>query len=331
MSQLEARAFLLDRDLSMRVGTRTMPTPSPDAALVRVRWAGLCGSDLHVMRTGDWVTDWPATLGHEIYGTVERAPEDGSLEAGDSVVADSRIPCKRCQHCLAGDSDRCVNVRFVGEACPGGFAEYCVLPSSMLHRVPVELQSATAVLSEPLAVVLHALSLLRSEPRRVAILGHGPIGALINIELQRRLPDLAIAVAEPTSLRAKLARALGAHTVDFADELTGASYDTVIDAAGYERSLGDALALVSTRGQVLVLALSGAEVAVRPADIVERGICVLGANAFVSELPDAISLLGAESWRYEPVITDAVSLRELPEAARRQLESPEAVKVLVCP
>jgi threonine dehydrogenase-like Zn-dependent dehydrogenase len=253
MSQLKARAFLLDRDLSMRVGTRTIPMLSPDEALVRVRWAGLCGSDLHVMRTGDWVIDWPATLGHEIYGTVERAPEDGSLEAGDAVVADSRIPCKRCQHCLAGDTDRCVDVRFVGEACPGGFAEYCVLPSSMLHRVPVELQSATAVLSEPLAVVLHALSLLRSEPRRVAILGHGPIGALINIELQRRLPDLAIAVAEPTSLRAKLARALGAHTVDFADELTGASYDTVIDAAGYDRSLGDALALVSTRGQVLVL------------------------------------------------------------------------------
>jgi threonine dehydrogenase-like Zn-dependent dehydrogenase len=283
------------------------------------------------MRTGDWVVEWPATLGHEIYGTVERAAADGSLAVGDAVVADSRLPCGRCQLCLDGDSDRCADVRFVGEARPGGFAEYCVLPSSMLHRVPVELRSATAVLSEPLAVVLHALSQLRSEPRDVAILGHGPIGALTNIELRRRFPNAVITVAEPAALRAKLARALGAQTVAFADQLTNASYDTVIDAAGYERSLPDAIGLTSARGQVLVIAISGEQTALRPADLVERSIYIVGANAFVDELPEAISLLAAERWRYEPVITDAVSLAELPAVARRQLESPDAVKVLVCP
>lgn len=330
MSELAAAAFLLDRDLSMRVGTREIPV-GPEDALVRVRWAGLCGSDLHVMRTGRWVVSWPATLGHEIYGTIERPPEDGSLEVGDAVVADSRISCQRCHHCLAGDSDRCVEITFLGEARPGGFAEYCALPSRMLHRVPIELQSATAVLSEPLAVVLHALSLLRTEPRRVAILGHGPMGALANVELRRRFPDVGITVAEPTALRAKLARALGAETVDSADELTDASYDTVIDAAGYERSLRDALDLASTRGQVLVLALSDELVPVSPSALVERCLCLVGANAFVGELPQAISLLAADAWRYEPIITAAVSLRELPAAARRQLESPEEVKVLVCP
>lgn len=331
MSAEAMPAFLLDRDLSMTVGARPIPPLAPDDALVRVRWAGLCGSDLHVMRTGDWVAEWPATLGHEIYGTVEKAPLDHSLAAGDAVVADSRIPCGECVQCRAGERDRCAAVTFVGEARPGGFAEFCSLPARMLHRVPAEMHGATAVLSEPLAVVLHGLSLLRSQPRRVALLGHGPIGALLHIELRRRHPDVDVTVAEPAALRAKLARALGAHTVGTGAELVSGSYDTVLDAAGYASSLSDAVGSVGARGQVLVLALGTEPVALRPADLVERGICVAGANAFVDELPEAIALLSAEPWRYGPIVTDAVSLNELPAAARHQLERPEEIKVLVCP
>ncbi len=283
------------------------------------------------MRTGDWVTDWPATLGHEIYGVVAEAAEGGALNPGDTVVADSRIACGACAWCLAGDRDRCVEVTFVGEARPGGFASLCALPEAILHRVPRDLPGSTAVLSEPLAVVLHGLSLLRSDPRRVAILGHGPIGALVHIELRRRYPDAEVTVAEPAALRAQLARALGARAAGAADELPRAAFDTVVDAAGYGGSLADAIALVAARGQVLVLALSGAEVPIVPRELVERSISVVGANAFVDELPQAIALVSAEPWRYEPVITDVVSLSELPDAARRQCEHPEAIKVLVCP
>jgi 2-desacetyl-2-hydroxyethyl bacteriochlorophyllide A dehydrogenase len=331
MTALQTPALLLDRDLSMTVGIRELGEPQPDEALIRIRWSGLCGSDLHVMRTGDWVSDWPATLGHEIYGTVEEVQAGGAFSPGDAVVADSRIPCGHCPFCLAGDSDRCIDVRFVGEARPGGFAEHCVLPTSLLHRVPPELQSPAAALSEPLAVVLHGLSLLRAEPRNVAILGHGPIGALNHAELRRRFPDADITVAEPAPLRAQLARALGAQTRRQAKELTPTAYDTVIDAAGYATSLSDALAAAAPRGQVLVLALSFKPTTLVPAALVERSITVIGANAFVDELPRAIEVLASERWRYEPIITDAVSLAELPDTARRQLEQPDAVKVLVCP
>jgi threonine dehydrogenase-like Zn-dependent dehydrogenase len=283
------------------------------------------------MRTGDWVSDWPATLGHEIYGVVERAPEGGGIRPGDTVVADSRIACGECAWCVAGDANRCVNVAFVGEARPGGFAALCVLPERMLHRVPDDLPGSTAVLSEPLAVVLHGLAQLRSEPRRVAILGHGPIGALIQVELRRRHPDADVTVAEPSALRAHLARALGAAVVDRAGALERAMFDTVIDAAGYRDSLADAIGLVAARGQILVLALSGASVPVTPRELVERSIALTGANAFVDELPQAIALLAADPWRYEPLVTDVVSLTELPAVARRQLQAPEAIKVLVCP
>jgi threonine dehydrogenase-like Zn-dependent dehydrogenase len=324
-------AFLLNRDLSMSVGTRHLPAPGPDEALLEVEWAGLCGSDLHVMRTGDWVVEWPATLGHEIFGRVAQAPAGSGLDAGAPVVADSRIACGSCPACLANDRDACASPAFVGEARPGGFASHCVLPVSLLRRVPDTLEGPHAVLAEPLAVALHALSHVTGEPARAAILGHGPIGALVHIELRRRLWGPDIEVAEPAPPRAELARALGARCVDSADELAPAGFDLVVDAAGYSGSLADAVGLCASGAQLVAVALSEHEVSLRPMDVVERRLRITGSNAFRDELDSAIELLAADPRRYEPVVTDAVALSQLPEVARRQLESPDAVKILVRP
>lgn len=332
-TELQTDALFLDRDLQLSVGTRALVAPNADEAVVRVACAGLCGSDLHVVRTGDWVEDaeWPATLGHELCGSVERAPADGSLQAGELVVADSRVPCDGCAECLAGRPERCRAIRFIGECRPGGFASRCVLPSRLLHRVPDGLAPETAVLAEPLAVAMHGLSRLAAEPQLVAILGHGPIGALLHLEMRRRFPGARVTVAEPSELRSALARALGASTVPSADHLADDAFDTVIDAAGYAEAFTDALRVLAPRGQLLLVALGGAPTTLTPALLVESSATIVGANAFVSELPEAIALLAAEPARYEPVVTDAVLLSELPGVIRAQLDRPEAVKVVVCP
>lgn len=323
-------ALLLDRSLELRVGSRELPDPGPGEALVRVEWAGVCGSDLHVMRTGEWVTEWPATLGHEIHGRVEVAGSDGAPAPGTAVVADSRLPCGACDACRE-DALACTNLAFVGEACPGGFATHCLLPVSLLHAVPETLEGSTAVLAEPLAVVLHALGRLARAPDRVAILGHGPIGALVQIELRRRFGAAEIDVAEPAPLRAALSRALGARTVDEASELRARAYDLVVDAAGFAGSLSHAVTSCASGGRVLLLGLGEDSVPVRPMELVERRLTLVGSNAFVDELPEAIALLASDGWRYEPVVTDAITLEELPAAAQRQLERPDAVKLLVRP
>jgi threonine dehydrogenase-like Zn-dependent dehydrogenase len=324
-------AFLLERDLTMSVGRRELLAPGPDEALIRVEWAGLCGSDLHVMRTGDWVVDWPATLGHEIYGRVQDAPPRSLLGRGAPVVADSRIPCGSCAACLAGRTSACNDIAFVGEARPGGFASHCVLPVDLLHPVPETLDGASAVLAEPLAVALHALSHLRAEPTRAAVIGHGPIGALIHIELRRCFPDCEVEVAEPTEPRASLARALGSPCAGSASELREGAFDVVVDAAGYRGSLPDALRLCAAEAQLVVVALSEQAVEIEPMEIVERRLRITGSNAFRDEFDSAIGLLAHDASRYEPIVSEAIDLDELPSTAKRQLERPDAVKVLVRP
>jgi (R,R)-butanediol dehydrogenase / meso-butanediol dehydrogenase / diacetyl reductase len=105
----------------------------------------------------------------------------------------------------------------------------------------------------------------------------------------------------------------------------------VVDAAGYGTSLVDALHLLAPRGQLLLVALGHQPVSIIPAEIVEAGATIAGANAFIDELPDAIAALAAEPARFAPVVTDTISLDELPSVARTQLSQPEAVKVIVCP
>lgn len=325
-----ADALLVDRNLTLRSGERELPPPADDEALVKVEWAGVCGSDLHVLRTGDWVADWPATPGHELYGRVVSAPPDGTLVPGTAVVADSRLPCRRCATCRR-DPDRCPHIQFVGELRPGGFASHCVLPASILHPVADDVAGSTAVLAEPLAVALHALSHLRHVPERAAILGHGPIGALVHVEIRRRWPSCVVDVAEPVPLRRRLAEALGATTAERADALAATGYDTVVDAAGHRTSLTDAITLGAAGAHVLLVALAHAETVVQPRALVERRLQITGCHAFVDELPAAITLLTREGWRYDPVVTHAVALPDLPTALRGLLERPDAVKLLVHP
>lgn len=324
-----ATAMELDSDLELRLTRREVPEPRGDELLLRVEWAGLCGSDLHVMRTGIWVEEWPAVLGHEVVGRVEAAGPDATLALGTRVVADSRIPCGACPAC-AGEPTRCPNLRFLGEARPGGFASHLLLPSILAHPLPDGLDASLAVLAEPLAVAMHALGQLTAPPARALLIGHGPIGALVHAELRRRFPEVVVHVAEPAPLRALLARALGAEVTADARELAG-SYDLVVDAAGYRASFEHALGACASGATLLLLALSEHPVTVRPIELAERRLRVIGCNAFVDELPGALALLAAEGWRYLPVITRAVSLAELPDAARAQLAEPDAVKVVIRP
>ena len=184
-----------------------------------------------------------------------------------------------------------------------------------------------AVLAEPLAVALHALSHIDAPPRRAAIIGHGPIGALIHIEL--RSAGCEVDVAEPAPVRAALADGLQAVVVERGALLTSGGYDLVVDAAGAPGSLTDAIAAAAVGATILVVALDERPVKIVPMQIAEKRLRIVGVNAFIVDLPEAIARLVAAPQRYRAVVTDSVSLDRLPERLARLLQTPDAVKLLV--
>jgi threonine dehydrogenase-like Zn-dependent dehydrogenase len=364
--RVTTEALLLNRDLTLSLGTRQLLPPAAGEALVRVAWAGVCGSDLHVLRTGEWVAYWPATLGHEVVGVVDECP-GAEIAPGTAVVVDSRLPCGGCAGCQKAPS-LCHNMSWLGEARPGGFARHLVVPVTSLVPCPSPLEPAIAVLAEPLAVAMHAVSRLPHAPDDALLLGYGPIGALVHLELARRWPGLSVYVSEASEARCQLALALGARLVEAAGPArqTGISttattttptattttatnsttttnststttspmlFSLVVDAAGYPGSLADACNRAANGGSVLLVALSFEGVDVVPAHLVERSLTVAGSVGFDDELDEALILLAADPDRYRPLVSEAVLLEEAAErlAAMAQATEPSAGKVLVRP
>lgn len=319
---MRVTALLMDRDLAVRVGARDLPAPGPGELLVGVAWAGICGSDLHVLRTGDWVAYWPATLGHEVAGRVLES-RDPRFPAGTPVVLDSRVPERGADGTLRADR-LSPDLQWLGEAYPGGFAEALVVPSVSARAVPESLDLADAVLAEPLAVTRCALDQVRTSPARVLVLGHGPIGALCHVEARRRWPDARVAVTEPDPGRAALARELGA------DAPGDGPYDLVIDGAGHAESLTDAVRHASPGGTVLLVALGNAPSGVTTAEIVERGLTLIGSVGFDDHhLDEAVAALAAAPARYRPIVSHRVPLTDLPAFLADPSAREDAIKVLV--
>ena len=336
-------ALLLDRDLNLVLGSRDIDPPLPGEVLVRVAWAGVCGSDLHVLASGAWVAYWPATLGHEVAGVVEECP-GGELRPGTAVVVDSRLPCGKCPGCGQAPS-LCQNMTWLGESRPGGFARFLVVPVTSVVACPDGTEPAVAVLAEPLSVAMHAVSRLAAPPAGPAlVLGYGPVGALVHLELVRRWPGLVVFVSEPNTERAELARALGARVVapavlaashmaaaDGEGAAHGREFGLVVDAAGYPQSLAVASRAVVNGGTVLVVALSGQAVPVVPSELVERAISIVGCIGFDDELPQAVGLLASAPDRYRPLVTEAVLLEEAPRRLAEMGRRPSVGKVVVRP
>ncbi len=294
-------ALVLRQDLSLALEQRVVSFPEDGQALIAIEFAGVCGSDLHVLATGDWVTTWPAVLGHEIIGIVEQCP-GGEFTPGDRVVVDSRVPCGECIGC-GRSANLCENLAWVGEIVPGGYQRYAVLDVRLLHRCSEDLDPHVGVLAEPLAVAMHGVNRLSEIPESVLILGYGPIGALVHAELEQRSPGSRIAVREPHSGRRKLASSFGAIPTS-----NDTRWPLVIDAAGYSTSLADAIELTRHGGEILAIAIPHTPVEIDAQALVERSIRLVGSVGFDDELPHAIDRLASNPDRYRPLISEMVSL-----------------------
>lgn len=134
------------------------PVPGPDDVLIRVSAAGICGTDLHILR-GEYEATYPLIPGHEFSGTVAAVGERVTrFHVGDRVTADPNIPCHRCPACQRNEPNQCENLAAIGVTRNGGFAQYVAAPEGNVFAIG-GLPFAQAALIEPL--ISHRLPLNR--------------------------------------------------------------------------------------------------------------------------------------------------------------------------
>lgn len=213
------------------------PSPGEGEVLIRVLYAGICGSDVTVYHHRHLTATVPRIMCHEILGVVEEinTADEVKYQVGDRVVVHPLGECGKCPACLNGDFHVCYNLRIMGLHMDGGFAEFVCAEAKRVFKVEEDIPDRVAILTEPLAVGFHACS--RAElaaGERVLIIGGGPIGILCGV-CARYFGASKVVIAELNPERLELIQSLGFETIDTASESLEAACDRLTAGKGFDK------------------------------------------------------------------------------------------------
>lgn len=333
---MKAAVFYGEKDI--RIEEVQDPVPSEGEVLVRPRFCGICGSDLHAWNHGIYAQG--VILGHEFSAEVIGTGTVSEWTEGDRVVAHSIIPCKKCSFCREGKYTLCDNVSMVGTTAHGGLAELAVLPADSLISVPETVTLREAALTEPLSVVLHGFNLIHCRPgQKVLVLGAGTIG-LLSLQVAHLMGATLVAVSETNGYRRNLAERLGASVInpeestvslEFEALTKGQPADLVIECTGVATVAAETFSLVKKGGTVLVLGIAADPVDADFFTAILNEVRYQFSYCSYSEFPAAIELIEKGVVNIGDLITKEINLEDVVEKGFKELTTPHSdnVKVLV--
>lgn len=317
---------------------RQVPDPTPGDREVRVAVAavGLCGSDYHLFAGTHPYARFPQIQGHEIAGTIDGLGPgyDGPLSVGDRVAVEPFVHCGACFACRRGRSNCCERLEVMGAHIPGALREFVVVSPERLHPVQ-DLTADLCALVEPLSIAVQAVE--RSEAAagdRVVVLGAGPIGLGVALACSDRGAHVLVVDRLPSRLAA--ARRFGAEaTADTSTDDVGAVVDewthgegaaVVVDATGVPALIRMAVDLVAPSGVVVIVGISGEDVAVPVIAFTRKELTVRGSRNNNGLFPASIDLVRRHGQTVGSLISHRFPLSEAPEALRFAADHPDQVE-----
>lgn len=237
------RAIVLGDDVQLD-GSRPAPTPAPGEVLVHVRRAGVCETDLQLIKG---YMGFRGVLGHEFVGVAQSGPFSGRR-----VVGEINCACWNCETCRSGLQTHCPNRTVLGILNhDGAFAELIAVPERNLHLVPDSIPDDVAVFTEPVAAAFQIPAQIPIERTdRIVVLGDGRLGNLC-AQVLASLSDRVLVVGKHAE-KLKLLEAMGIPTATISDDLPPRASDIVVDCTGSESGLPTALRLVRPRGTIVL-------------------------------------------------------------------------------
>ncbi len=316
------RALLCAEPGRLEIVERPRPSPGPNEALVRIRRAGVCGTDFHIFEGSHPFLKYPRVIGHELSGEIEATGPGGRMTVGQRVCVIPYISCGVCVACRRGKPNCCQRIAVLGVHIDGGMADYvCVPEINLISAEGVSLDEAAMV--EFLAIGAHAVR--RAQIRagdRVLVVGAGPIG--LGCALFARLGGGSVTALDRREDRLAFARetlGLDHAVVADADALTrlsevtqGDFFDVVIDATGNGKSIEAGFDYVAHGGTYVLVSVVLDNITFADPKFHAREMSLLGSrNATREDFETVFAALRAGLIPTQALATHRAPLDESPE------------------
>ncbi|XP_021775806.1 sorbitol dehydrogenase-like [Chenopodium quinoa] len=333
----------------LRILPFKIPALGPQDVRVRMKAVGICGSDVHYLKTmscGDYHVEEPMVIGHECAGIIEEVgSEVTSLIPGDRVALEPGIGCWRCDRCKEGSYNLCPDMRFF--ATPpihGSLADQIVHPADLCFKLPENVSLEEGAMCEPLSVGVYGCRRANvSAETTVLIIGAGPIG-LVALLSARAFGAPRIVVADVDDHRLSVAMSLGADgivkvsstkefvsaEVDEIKKVMGKDIDVTLDCAGFEKTVSTAFGATRNGGKVCLIGMGHCNMTVPLTPAASREVDVLGVFRYKNTWPQCIEFISSGKIDVKPLITHRFGFtqEDVMKAFETSAKGGKAIKVM---
>ncbi len=311
-------ALVCSRPGSLQLVKMPAPQAGADAALVRPRRVGICGTDYHIFEGKHPFLEYPRVMGHELAVEVVEAPAGSDFTSGEICVVNPYLSCGKCIACRAGKPNCCVEISVLGVHRDGGMAELLSLPPENLVRADGLTPDECATV-EFLAIGAHAVRRGQvASGDNVLVVGTGPIG--LGVALFARLSRANVVIFDRDLDRvAAAASILGVPVLPSAGDLSrsvgaftqGDGFDLVFDATGSAAAIEKGFDLVAHGGRYVLVSVVKEEITFQDPDFHRKEMTLFGSrNATTQDFERVIAAIQTGAVPIDKLITHRTSLRD---------------------
>lgn len=329
---------------NLEIQDKPEPTPGKDQVKIEVKYAGICGSDIHTYE-GHYKVAAPVTLGHEFSGEIVEVGEGVTdFKPGDRVTSETTFYiCGECEYCQAGDYNLCNHRKGLGTQQDGGFTKYLIARKDSLHHLPENVDYKSAAMTEPLACTHHGVAKTDiHDGDLVIVIGPGPIGLFTAQVAKSRGAKVMITGLTNDQVRLDKADELGIDYVvntqeqdvkELVNSLTdGYGADVVFECSGAVPAAKQGLDLLRKKGQYAQVGIfADSEVSFDMEKVVQKEIRVVGSRSQKpADWEPSLELMNNGSVNAKAMVTHEFDITQWDEGYKA-IKNGEAIKVLLTP
>lgn len=283
------KSIIVKKPNELEIEEREVPQPVKGEVRVKVKLAGICGSDSHIYRGHNPFAKYPRVIGHEFFGIIDEVGEGiDPSRIGERVSVDPVISCGCCYPCSVGRPNVCSSLTVLGVHRDGGFSQYATVPSKNAYTIPDEISDEFAVMIEPFTIAANATGHLKPTADDIALIyGAGPMGLTSVQALKGVYQVKQVIVVDRIDERLAMAQKSGADKVinntdlSLKEELEKLNIKptVIIDAACHPSILQEAITIASPAARILIMGFSS-----DPCQITQQGITSKELSIFSSRL-----------------------------------------------